>query len=79
MFGAGDRHVAEFLAGFLTEASGRGRHYGLVLTTIAHREALAQQRRAKLEEFLNGVLGDLQMSDEQLAPVIAALAGGGGR
>jgi alpha-galactosidase len=79
LFGAGDRHVAEFLAGFLTEASGRGRHYGLVLTTIAHREALAQQRRAKLEEFLNGVLGDLQMSDEQLAPVIAALAGGGGR
>ena len=76
LFGAGDRHVAEFFPGFLTEASGRGQRYGVVLTTIAHRETLAQQRRAGLKDFVNGAPLDLQMSDEQMAPVMAALAGG---
>jgi alpha-galactosidase len=76
LFGAGDRHVAEFFPGFLTKTSARGCRYGVVLTTIAHRETLAQQRRAGLEDFINGAPRELKMSDEQLAPVMAALAGG---
>lgn len=76
LFGAGDRHVAEFFSGFLAEANDCGGRYGVVLTSIAHRETLMGQRRAKVEEFVNEAPRDLQMSDEQLAPVMAALVGG---
>jgi alpha-galactosidase len=78
LFGAGDRHVAEFFPGFLSEAGQRGRRYGVELTTIAQREELARQRRAQIERFVAGAEADeaLQHSDEQLAPIMAALAGG---
>ena len=77
LFGAGDRHVAEFLAGFLAEASRWGDRYGVVLTTIEHREELARQRRAAIERFVGGEPGDATThSDEQMASVMAALAGG---
>ena len=35
---AGDRHLAEFFPGFLTEASEFGKRWGVHLTTIADRE-----------------------------------------
>lgn len=77
LFGAGDRHLAEFFSGFLTEASGYGHHYGVVLTKVSHRQQLAAWRRAQIEQFAaNGAAAELQKSDEQLAPVMAALAGG---
>jgi alpha-galactosidase len=78
LFGAGDRHVAEFFPGFLSEASERGRRYGVELTTIAQREELARQRRAQIERFVAAAEADeaLHHSDEQLAPIMAALAGG---
>ncbi len=76
LFGAGDRHVAEFFPGFLTEAAQCGGRYGVVLTTIEHRETLARQRRANIEGFVNGASKELAMSYEQLAPVMAALSGG---
>jgi alpha-galactosidase len=76
LFGAGDRHVAEFFSGFLTEDSERGRRYGIVLTTVAHREEMARQRRQWIKQFIGGAAHWLGHSDEQLAPVIAALAGG---
>jgi len=76
LFGAGDRHVAEFFSGFLTQASERGRRYGIVLTTVAHREEMARQRRERIEQFVAGVPEWLRQSEEQLAPVMAALAGG---
>jgi len=76
LFGAGDRHVAEFFAGFLSEASERGQRYGIVLTTIEHRLELARQRRAWVERFVAGEPAELPFSGEQMAPVMAALAGG---
>jgi alpha-galactosidase/6-phospho-beta-glucosidase family protein len=76
LFGAGDRHVAEFLPGFLSPATEWGNRYGVILTTIEHREELARQRRAGIERFLAGETGLLAHSDEQLARAMAALAGG---
>ena len=82
LFGAGDRHVAEFFPGFLTDASERGRRYGVGLTTIAQREELARQKRARIEQFVRGAPRDssettpYRKSDEQLTDVIAALRGG---
>jgi alpha-galactosidase len=76
LFGAGDRHVAEFFPGFLTEASERGRRYGVVLTTADHRQEMARLRRAQIEYFAAGGYEKHRQSEEQLAPVMAALAGG---
>jgi alpha-galactosidase/6-phospho-beta-glucosidase family protein len=76
LFGAGDRHVAEFFPGFLTEASEHGRRYGVVLTTVDHREEMAHLRRAQIEYFAAGGYEKHQQSEEQLAAVMAALAGG---
>jgi alpha-galactosidase/6-phospho-beta-glucosidase family protein len=76
LFGAGDRHVAEFFPHFLTEATGYGARYGVQLTTIAQREELLRQRRGRTEQFVAGAPAPLARSDEQLAGVIAALAGG---
>jgi len=76
LFGAGDRHVTEFIPGFLSEANERGRRYGVLLTTIDRREELARSRRANVERLVNGSPEELQRSTEQLAPVMAALAGG---
>lgn len=76
LFGAGDRHVAEFFPGFLTAQSDFGDRYGVVLTTIAHRFTLMQQRRAELEAYANGKPKEWPKSTEQLAGVMAALSGG---
>jgi alpha-galactosidase/6-phospho-beta-glucosidase family protein len=71
-----DRHVAEFFPGFLTQEAGCGDRYGVVLTTVDHREELARQNRDRIEAFANGASEKLQKSFEQLAPVMAALSGG---
>jgi len=76
LFGAGDRHVAEFLPGFLTEATAYGRRYGILLTNVAQREEMARARRVRIEQFVAGGWEPLRRSEEQLAPVMAALAGG---
>ena len=77
LFGSGDRHIAEFFPGFLTDANDRGGRYGVVLTTIEQREELARERRLKHEEFVAGNREeDLTPTDEQMAPVMAALSGG---
>ena len=76
LFGAGDRHVAEFFPGFLAQTSGRGSHYGVELTTIEHRAANAQRRREWIGRFLAGEPTKLEPSTEQLVPVMAALLGG---
>ena len=52
---AGDRHLVEFFPGFLTEASGWGRRWGVGLTTIADREAWQDYFKA---EFANAPLGN---------------------
>lgn len=47
--GAGDRHVAEFFPGFLTEQSGWGARWGVELTDIAHREWWQERHIADFE------------------------------
>lgn len=76
LFGAGDRHVAEFFSSFLNEESDRGGRYGVVLTTVDHREMLAAHRRTRIEAFVDGAAEEMKMSNEQMAPVMAALSGG---
>lgn len=76
LFGAGDRHVAEFFPDFLTEGNHWGGRFGVLLTTIDHREELALQNRREHEDFVNGGHMDLVKTDEQLIPVIEALSGG---
>jgi alpha-galactosidase/6-phospho-beta-glucosidase family protein len=76
LFGAGDRHLAEFFPSFLAESTGHGARYGVLLTTIEHRLANAQQRRAGVERLVNGEPARLEHSAETLAPIMAALAGG---
>lgn len=72
LFGAGDRHVAEFFPGFLTEEKEWGRHYGVHLTTIDQRKEMARRRRANVENLIP----PKEVSREQLAPLMAALLGG---
>lgn len=76
LFGSGDRHVAEFFPGILAEETHHGDRYGVVLTTVDHREELARQRRKRIEGFLGGATEEFQMSHEQMASVMAALSGG---
>lgn len=76
LFGAGDRHVAEFFPGFLTPATRYGLAYGIFLTRIEHREEVFRLRRAQIERFVAGEPSELELSNEQLAKVMAALAGG---
>ena len=76
LFGSGDRHIAEFFPGFLNDTNQRGGRYGVVLTTIDHREELAHQNRQQNEQFVNGNGVDLTPTNEQVVPVMAALSGG---
>ncbi|MCX7683438.1 MAG: hypothetical protein N2508_15965 [Anaerolineae bacterium] len=76
LFGAGDRHIAEFFPHVLTEQTGWGRRYGILLTTVEQREEMARVRRAQIEYFVSGGYCKLEKSAEQLAPVMAALLGG---
>ena len=74
--GAGDRHVAEFFPGFLTEASKWGKRWGVRLTTIDDR--VRNQRH--FERALDRMLGEpgisRRPSGELVAPVIDSLLGG---
>jgi alpha-galactosidase len=72
LYGAGDRHVAEFFPGFLDEANERGLRYGVRLTTVEHRQEMARQRRDSLDSYEPPDA----LSGEQLAPIMAALLGG---
>ena len=75
VFGAGDRHVAEFFPGFLDESAQFGEKYGVILTTIDHRQKLMDQRRKDLEDYISGPVKTWKLSDEQLVRVISALSG----
>ncbi|MCI0475664.1 MAG: hypothetical protein L0Y55_05410, partial [Anaerolineales bacterium] len=76
LFGAGDRHVAEFFPGFLTDAAQCGLGYGIFLTRIEQREAIFRERRAQIERFVAGEAQELAPTEEQMTGVMAALAGG---
>ncbi len=72
LYGAGDRHVAEFFPGVLSEANQNGRRFGIQLTTIDHRIEMARLRRFVLESYVPPAT----VSEEQLAPLMGALLGG---
>jgi alpha-galactosidase/6-phospho-beta-glucosidase family protein len=76
LFGAGDRHVAEFFPGVLTDAAQRGLAYGVFLTRIEQREQIFRDRRAQIERFVTGEAQELKPTEEQMTGVMAALAGG---
>ena len=70
---AGDRHLVEFFAGFLTEASGWGARWGVHLTTIEQREAHQAQYVRELDELLTAPSVSDLPSGEMVAPVIMCL------
>jgi alpha-galactosidase len=71
-YGAGDRHVIEFFQGFLSEVHQFGCRFGVRLTTIEHRQAMAAFWHQNLEVYQPSPT----RSAEQLAPLIGALMGG---
>lgn len=74
---AGDRHVAEFLPGILTEASGWGASWGIELTPIARREAHQQEYIAGVDAVVSGEKDpETWDSGELVAPVIDSLVTG---
>jgi alpha-galactosidase len=69
--GAGDRHVAEFFPGVLTEASGWGKRWGIELTTIADRERDEAAYREGLDRMAAGEAAiPTWQSGELVAPLI---------
>ena len=67
---AGDRHLVEFFAGFLTEESGWGRRWGVELTDIAYREWWQGRHIADLEAMLAADEVSTMPSGEMVAAVI---------
>jgi alpha-galactosidase len=72
LYGAGDRHIAEFFSGLLTEETQLGMRYGIRLTTVDHRLEMMRTNRDSLADFTP----KRAVSSEQLAPVMASLLGG---
>src|SRR5215471_4512664 len=70
---AGDRHLVEFFAGFLTEESGWGERWGVRLTTIEERERAQRRYTRELEHLLAADTVDELPSGEMVAPVIMCM------
>jgi alpha-galactosidase/6-phospho-beta-glucosidase family protein len=74
---AGDRHLAEFFSYYLTDATGQGEDYGVLLTKIPHREQQVATARAAVQAA-NGSpdLPSLSRSPEATADIVSAVANG---
>jgi alpha-galactosidase len=73
---AGDRHLAEFFPYFLTEATGRGEDYGVLLTTIPNRRQQVATARASVKAAIDGDLPPLTRSAEATADIVSAVSNG---
>jgi len=73
---AGDRHLAEFFPYFLTEATGRGEDYGVLLTTIPDRRQQVAAARSAVQTAIQGELPPLSRSPEATADIISAVVNG---
>lgn len=73
---AGDRHLAEFFPYFLTDATGRGEDYGVLLTTIAHRRQQVATARAAVQAAIAEEVPELTRSHEATADIVSAVANG---
>jgi alpha-galactosidase/6-phospho-beta-glucosidase family protein len=67
---AGDRHLVEFFAGFLTEESDWGKRWGVGLTTIEHREQWLDYFKAEFAQLRDAPDVPTTMSGEMIAPLI---------
>ncbi len=74
--GAGDRHLVEFFPGFLTEESGWGERWGVLLTSIAHREKGQEGHIRDFEADLASDEVSIWPSGELVAPLIDSLLTG---
>src|SRR3954452_10631957 len=74
---AGDRHVAEFFPYFLTEETGAGEDYGVLLTKIEHRYDMLHASQAEVKAMVAGEKPvPLDHSPEESADIIAAMVNG---
>jgi alpha-galactosidase len=73
---AGDRHLAEFFPYFLTDATGRGEDYGVLLTTIADRRQQVASAREAVQSAIAGDVPELSRSHEATADIVSAVANG---
>jgi alpha-galactosidase len=74
---AGDRHVAEFFPGFLTEESEWGKRWGVALTDIAEREHNEHGYREALDRMVAGTKKlPTHQSGEMVAPIIDSITTG---
>ena len=73
---AGDRHLAEFFPYFLTEATGKGEDYGVLLTTIPDRRQQVATARAGVQSAIQGDLPPLTRSSEATADIVSAVTNG---
>ena len=76
LLAAGDRHLAEFFPGFLTEESDWGGRWGVHLTTIEERERHEGGHRAELDEMLAAPEVSRLPSGELVAATIDSLVTG---
>jgi alpha-galactosidase/6-phospho-beta-glucosidase family protein len=67
---AGDRHLVEFFAGFLTEDSGWGKRWGVSLTTIEDRQQWLEYFKAEFAQFRGAAELPTTPSGEMVAPLI---------
>jgi alpha-galactosidase/6-phospho-beta-glucosidase family protein len=74
--GAGDRHVAEFFAGYLTEESGWGHGWGVQAVPIEVHERSQVEHRAAFERELHSTQVSTWPSGELVAPLIDSLITG---
>jgi galacturan 1,4-alpha-galacturonidase len=73
---AGDRHVCEFIPGYLRSPAEAFDRYGVVLTTIRHREVnLAADTEAVLRQLDGRDRIEITYSGEQVVPIMEALSG----
>jgi alpha-galactosidase len=73
---AGDRHLAEFFPYFLTEATGRGEDFGVLLTTIPDRRQQVASARSAVHAAISGEFPSLTRSPEATADIVSAVANG---
>src|SRR3954453_18791997 len=74
---AGDRHVAEFFPYFLTEETGAGEDYGVLLTKIEHRYDMLHASQAQVKRWIDGSEPlQIEHSPEESADIIAGIANG---
>jgi alpha-galactosidase len=74
--GAGDRHLVEFFAGFLTEESGWGQRWGVRLTSIEDRERGQVDHISSFERDLASDEVSEWPTGELVAPLIDSLLTG---